>query len=184
MENIKVAIDIDNVLFINNVVEIVSKELNQKYTSEDVTCWGYDCFYPEFKKRVYEKFSDDAFMCNMKVIYGAQQKITQLYNKGYQLYCLTSRIPKIIQCTKKTIKDTFPEIIDTIFENKLQYMLSNKVKYFIDDNPLFAEESASNGICTYLVSNNTTRYNHDLANNCKKFNGFLKVIPSICEFDI
>jgi hypothetical protein len=155
-----IAIDLDQVMIDLTVVADVSKDLMLNFTDADVVTWGYNEFYPEFRRKIYEKFEDPKYMCNFKIYPWTINKLNLLKRNNFRLICATSRNQKVKNETIKAIKSAFPQIDLILFgENKVEQLIKNKVDILIDDNADTVKKALLADIKCYLVSNDNTKYN-------------------------
>jgi hypothetical protein len=156
-----VAIDLDNVMVDLRVVEDVSKELGYTYTTEDVISWGYSEFPNNFRKRVYEKFSDPNYMCNLKPFNWTKKKLDIFKLENHRIFCSTSRCNDVKNETIKMVNELFPQIDKVLYStgSKIEALIKNKADVLIDDNANYIKDALMNNIKGYLVSNDRTKYN-------------------------
>jgi 5'(3')-deoxyribonucleotidase len=183
MRNI-IAIDLDNVLVENTAFADSCRDLGLRDIISRT--WGYNDIPVELKKRIYEKYNDPDYMCNLKPVKGAQEKVREL-SKRYFVECLSSRSLSISTQTKIMVDKLFPEICITIINKspKVLYCVENGIKYWIDDNPDGMIEAALNGINCILISNESTPYNHEFLASLS-YQHFLRISSSssISEINI
>jgi uncharacterized HAD superfamily protein len=157
-----IAIDLDNTLFHNNIVEDVISELKMDITSYK---WDLEELGKEGKDECYKRFKNPSFMCNLKAIKGCKEKIEE-WSKNHTLFCITSRHKSLMENTLKMIRSCYPSIENIVIVggfNKLNSFISQNIDVVIDDSP----HSVSDALKVdkikqiYYISNSKTVYNHN-----------------------
>lgn len=164
MGKIVVGCDLDSTLVdLSCVTDRVNMELGYNYKASDILDWNWDCFPKDYKKRGFELYSDSIFMCSLKPISGAQEKLKSWKSKGYDIVIITARTSKIKEGTLDMVKRLFPSVDETILVehncSKKKSMIDKELNYWIDDAPHGVLESIELKIPTFLISHNETRYN-------------------------
>lgn len=164
MSEVIVGCDLDSTLVdLSSSINKINIELGYNYKASDLLDWYLQCFPEDYRRRCFELYSDDNFMCSLKPINGAQQKIRLWKSMGYKIVIITARHPELKHGTLKMVKELFPEVDETILVGhnipKKDYMIAKKIKYWIDDAPHGVLESINLDITSFLISNNETKYN-------------------------
>ena len=106
MRNLKVVIDIDEVLAvcIPQAIERYNQEYNQNLTAFDILGWaGDDVAWTRY-------FKDPQFVLNQPVYHGAQQFIKELFRRSCDIIIMTSVPTCVVAERIAWIKRNFPEI--------------------------------------------------------------------------
>lgn len=167
-----IAIDLDNTMVDLRAVEDVSIEMGLKYRMSDVMSWGYKDFPSNFVKKIYQKFSDPSYMCNLEPFDGVNDKLKEWKFQGHELTCITCRNPLIRKATENFVAKLFPEIDFTNFingisglpgslnESKISHLILMSADVLIDDGPHYIIDALNHNIRCFMISNNDTKYNH------------------------
>lgn len=164
MSKIVVGCDLDSTLVdLSVIIDKINRELGYNFRPDDILDWSWKTFPNEYRERGFQLYSDSDFMCYLKPIKGAQEKIIEWKNKGYDVVIITARTHKISAGTYEMVNRLFPLVDETIIVDhncpKRLHMIEKKLTYWIDDAPHEVLNSLDLGISTYLISNGDTRYN-------------------------
>lgn len=107
----KIGIDIDNVLCTTSeaVVEYINERIPVKLSIDDIKEYWMEKSLPEqYRWIVSLAFHDSAMWKKVKMIQGAAQGIKFLYQKGYEIYFVTSTTPDNLKKKIKFLKRNLP----------------------------------------------------------------------------
>lgn len=161
----KIGLDLDNTLFNLPDVETASKILGMYYTSEDVTSWSMTELPEILFERIRELWFDETFMCNLSLIPGVKETLSEWHDQGHELYIITARIKKLTKPTKNMVDEKLPGLIKSIHvsgfsESKIDIMKDLNLDLWIDDSPHGIDDSLAEKFKTIMISNSKTKYNH------------------------
>jgi uncharacterized HAD superfamily protein len=177
-----IGLDLDNTLAEASIITLAAKEVGlEEYSDYTPRDWTSSTFPVILRDRINEMYISNKYMCdNLKIIKGSKELIKKLKNKGHKLIIITARYYKLEKKTRSFIKKNFPEIDEIYFvdpyETKKGLFKKFKLDFWIDDAPHEIMNSILLGIKSFMISNETTKYNWHM----KKITG-LKVIKSVKE---
>lgn len=175
-----IGLDLDNTLVHLKTIEEVAKENNLPYTDADCDDWNLSNFPKDFVEKVMEKWNDPEHMCSVIPIPGAISTVSHLKDIGYDIHIITARNKPVREGTKELVGKYFPKIDSLHFvnynESKTYLRKYLELDIWVDDSPIECHASVYEGIKTYMISNEHTKYNWYLRDWNK-----LNVIGSIYE---
>ena len=198
----KIAVDIDDTLFVNNMVPDIIKEFGLPITTHS---WDLHELGEIVLKELYNRFVLPKYMCELKPFDGAIDKMDYWNEQGYKICCVTARKPKIQPETLEMVRRYFPYVEDVYCAEsfKSEYhdhkgfvshprfaldagknaaLVANNCHVIIDDGGHNIEASMRvPWIKRYLISNPSTFYNHDFAARVLNENLPITVVPNISE---
>jgi len=155
-----IAIDLDSVLFINNV----AKDVCDKYGVDYPRTYNLDGLPEDVKNECYNIYSDKEFMCSLRPYPESIGIDKALSDAGHNVYVITSRDSDIEYETKSMILKYFKHFdgIYCVGEDKTEIYKKLDIDVVIDDNADHIYSSLELGIkhCL-LLSNDYTTYNED-----------------------
>lgn len=163
----KIAIDLDNTLFENRVVEDVIDEYNLNEKLKDTLYhWDLDELGNDAQAECFERFRDPKYMCHLKPIHGTKKKIKEWAKAGHELICVTARDIGIGMETADMLRKHYPEISNIVFVgsfDKTSTYAHHKFDVVIDDSPDNVKQAISfrKTKKVYFISNKHTQYNWD-----------------------
>lgn len=175
----KIAIDLDNTLFTNTVVEDVIKEFNLKLKSH--YHWELKELGKKGQAECMKRFKNPLYMCNLKSIRGNKTKIKKWAKAGHELVCVTARDMGIADPSFEMIKKHYPEIKRAIFcgsYNKTHIYAKEKFDIVIDDSPNNIKEALQFRKIKkiFFITNKNTPYNWDFSKSFKRSKRVINVI--------
>lgn len=163
----KIVVDLDDTLFMNDVVINTTKEFGYTFTRSDIKTWNLQEIPQVCKDEIHRRWKDVNYMCTLLPVENSQNIIKQ-WSIQHQIYCVTSRKKCVEHSTKIMVKHYFPEIIETyvVEGSKINTLKKIKPDLFIDDSP-YIVDAIKIGINSIMISNKYTPYNHYLRNSVK-----------------
>lgn len=158
-----VGVDLDNTLINLDIINALIERHNYPCSIEEYIDWNMDNFPKHIQSAAFKLFKDETFMCNnVKPIKGSQETI-ELWSKKHNIILITARSEHLYDKTKQLVNDLFPHITDFnsvgFNQSKKDLFIEKKLDAWIDDAPHGIIDAIECGIKTYLISNETTRYN-------------------------
>jgi len=178
-----IGVDLDSTLIETNAVDKAARELKLPISNKDTLHWGHINFPPQLRNRIHEYFVDPVSMCEQaRPIEGSQEAIRSWKQQGHTIVLITARGEPLKQATIDMVARLYPEIEDVNFvemdTTKLGVIRAKGVEVWIDDAPHGVLDALGEGIPTYLVSNNYTKYNWHIRNK-PQLKGVVKKISEI-----
>lgn len=167
----KIAIDLDNTLFRNTVVENVIDELQL-----DLKClyhWELEELGKKGQAECMKRFKNPLYMCNLKPIRGNKSKINEWAKAGHELICVSARDIKIASSSFDMLTNHYPKIKRAIFcgsYDKTAIYANEKFDVAIDDSHHNIKEALHFRKIKkiFFITNKNTPYNWDFSNNFKR----------------
>jgi len=161
----KIGLDLDSTLFDVPDVETASKSLGFTYTSEDTLSWTLSNYPKILQERIRDLWFDESFMCNLSLIPGVKDILTEWRHQGHELYVITARSPKLTFSTEKMVNENLPGLIKSVYVSgfsgtKIGIMKSLELDLWIDDSPHGVKDAMIEDFKTIMISNAQTKYNH------------------------
>jgi len=183
----KIGFDLDATLIKMEVIELASAKLGYKFSSLDMYNWGFTDFPEDVRAEIHRLFNSPELCDKAVPTKGSQQKIRDLARNNH-LVLITARDEVIRDATVVMMKKLFPSIKDINFvhphESKVKIMLEKRLDIWVDDAPHGVTDSLNNGIKTYLVSNDHTKYNRNCIDPLKSsFSDLFNVILAVSEIN-
>ena len=163
----RIGLDLDNTILESKLFELTFKEFGKKYVHP--IDWPMSNFPKNIRDELWKRFNSTYYMCHSDVVAPIKNSIKKLRDwkkEKHELIIITARNKEIRLETRKMINKLFPMITKIYFvscgEKKENVLKRLKLDVWIDDNPTDVLSAIKLGIDTYLISNEKTKYNHDL----------------------
>lgn len=181
-----IGIDLDDTLINLNIVKLTSKEFKFNLNEVKYFDWEMSQFPKELREEIIRRFTDPRFMCEepyISFIPNVKNKLDELKQNNHKLILITARNKIIRKETKQLINKVYPNFdkihIVTRGQSKLSLFKKEKLDVWVDDHLENCKRALRLGIKVYMISNNSTPYNH----NMKKHRN-LKIIEKFTDIDI
>ena len=109
-----IGVDVDDTLVIlmPEVFRIVNEEFGLNLTVKDNTEWGLTNYSEEVRNRIFELFQDPYLYSRLPMMDGAQEFITDLYNRGHRIVIVSATLFASMSARAMYVKNNFPEVKD------------------------------------------------------------------------
>jgi uncharacterized HAD superfamily protein len=167
---IRVGVDIDNTLIYIPVIAYINHKFGTSYTDADFKEWDLSNFPVEIANEVKFQFTNPEFMCKTRGYIWSYPTVRDWHASGIKLYAITRRAPNLFRDTRYQIEREFPGIFEDVFfvsptDSKARLLRKVEADIHIDDYDV--DDTIRSGIKTWLITNESTTYNHHLRENTR-----------------
>jgi len=166
----RIGIDLDNVLMdISFIFKLAFQYFGEEFYYTKY--WDFDD-YPEYiKNKIFEMFKEEYIMVDLipfiHPVKDIQKVFKHLKDNNYDIHIVTNRDYPQTYRLEELLYINFIEIdnihVCGIGNSKVDIIKKNNIDIMIDDSPVVIKDCLDNDIPVIMVSNETTLYNHYLA---------------------
>lgn len=182
----RIGIDLDNTLVLENSISKVAKEMGLSFTEKNHLHWDvFQSFPHEVAAKVAASWMDPQHMGTLPVLVGVPETLRRWKETlGHDLFLVTARDKSVEAATLDLVARNFPGLFEEVSVvgggvDKVSYLLDKNIELWVDDCPHQTRKTLAAGIPTILVSNTFTRYNW----HAQATPGLHSVVSSISEID-
>lgn len=166
----RIGVDIDNTLIYLPIIAYINRKFGTNYTDADFKEWGLGNFPKEIADDVRFQFSNPEFMCRARGYLWSYPTIRDWHASGKKLFAITRRASNLYRDTWIQIEREFPGMFEDMFfvsptDSKARILRKIEADVHIDDWDV--EDSVKAGINTWLITNESTVYNHSHRSNIR-----------------
>lgn len=169
-KEMRVGIDIDNTLIYIPTIAYINHKFKTNYTDADFKEWGLTNFPKEISDDVRYQFSNPDFMCRAHGYLWSYPTVRDWHAEGKKLYAITRRAPHLYRDTRAQIEREFPGMFEDVFfvgHNDTKSRILKKIDADVHIDDWDVEDAVRAGVKTWLITNETTPYNHHLRANTR-----------------
>jgi uncharacterized HAD superfamily protein len=161
--NVKIAIDIDDTLFRNDVIPTVIDEFGYDPKLKIEYDFHMLSLPEDVRLECQRRFKLGEYMHNLKPIDGCRDRVQEWADQNHTLFCVTARDPLHTLGTNNMVKQYFPMIDYVILVgdfDKSRTYCKHEFDVVIDDSPDNVQQAIESGIeQVFFISNDKTPYN-------------------------